>query len=317
MDHLTSIRIYMRIVELGSFSKAAADLNVSQSTTTKHLRWLENHLGVRLLNRNTRGVSLTEAGKLYYDRSKVIVKEVENADSIVGRGSEELVGTLRISTSVAFGRRIVSPMLIDFMLEHPQLKIDMSCEDTYVDLVSSGIDLALRMGRLTDSTLGGRYIGSNPWVMVASPEYLVAHGTPEKPDDLTSHDCIIYSSVQGDAAWQLRSPDGKSHAIVVTGRLRSNNLSTLLSAACLNLGLAILPSYVASFSLKSGELTRVLGDYVLPQQELHAVFPSPRLVPRKVTALIRFLMPRFQDGWWDFDAGDRAVRPASFLNWNK
>lgn len=299
MDHLTGIRIFTRVVELGSFSKAADDLSVSQSTATKQIGWLETHLGARLLNRNTRGVSLTEAGGLYYERCKIILKEVDDAGALVGHRSEGLSGTLRVSTSVAFGRRIISPMLIDFMREHPQLKIDITCEDAFVDLVSRGIDIALRMGRLADSSLGGRYIGSNPWAMVASPAYLAEQGTPQTPEDLNDHDCIVYSSVQGDAVWQLRSREGKNHVIIVNGRLRSNNLSTVLSAVHLSQGIAILPLYVVSASLKSGRVVPVLENYMLPQQELHAVFPSPKLVPQKVAAFIHFLLPRFEGAWWD------------------
>ena len=299
MDHLTGIRIFIRVVELGSFSKAADDLTVSQSTATKQIGWLESHLGARLLNRNTRGVSLTDAGGLYYERCKFILKEVDDAGALVGHRSEGLSGTLRVSTSVAFGRRIISPMLIDFMREHPQLKIDITCEDAYVDLVSRGIDIALRMGRLADSSLGGRYIGSNPWAMVASPAYLAEQGTPQSPEDLNDHDCIVYSSVQGDAVWQLRSREGNNHVIIANGRLRSNNLSTVLSAVHLGQGIAILPLYVASASLKSGRVVPVLEDFILPQQELHAVFPSPKLVPEKVGAFIRFILPRFEGEWWD------------------
>jgi DNA-binding transcriptional LysR family regulator len=312
MDQLTGFRIFARVVELGSFSKAADDLVVSQSTVTKHIAWLESHLGARLLNRNTRGISLTEGGGLYYERCKAILKDVDDADAAIGRHSGALTGTLRISTLVAFGRRIVAPMLIEFMQLEPRLKIDITCEDAYVDLVSRGIDVALRMGRLADSSLGGRYIGSNPWVMVASPGYLAEHPAPRTPKDLNNHDCIVYSSVQGDAIWQIRSRDGEIHPVVVNGRLRSNNLSTLLSAVQLNLGIAILPTYVASSSLKSGQTVRVLEDYILPEQELHAVFPSPKFVPQKVTAFIHFLLPRFKGQWWDTDQRAAATRQLSF-----
>lgn len=306
MGQLDGMRVFTRVAELGSFSKAADELALSQSTVTKYVASLECHLSARLLNRNTRGVRLTEEGALYYDRCKSIIGAVDDADSLVGRRSEGLTGTLRISTSVAFGRRIVSPMLIDFMRAHPHLKIDMTCEDAYVDLVSRGVDIALRMGRLADSSLGGRYISSNPWVMVSSPYYLTEYGTPQIPEDLNSHDCIVYSSVQGDAVWQLRSREGTIHAITANGRLRSNNLSTLLSAVHLNLGIAILPNYVASPSLKSGAIVRVLEDYSLPQQELHAVFPSPKLVPQKVAAFVHFLIPRFEGAWWDIERGHPA-----------
>ena len=141
--------------------------------------------------------------------------------------------------------------------------------------------------------------------MVASPGYLAGHEAPHTPNDLDGHDCIVYSSVQGDAVWQIRSREGDVHAVVVNGRLRSNNLSTLLSAVQLNLGIAILPTYVASSSLKSGTIVRVLEDYVLPEQEMHAVFTSPKFVPQKVTAFIHFLLPRFRGQWWD--AGQRAA----------
>ena len=299
MDHLSSIRIFTRVAELGSFSKAADELVVSQSTVTKNIAWLESHLSARLLNRNTRGVSLTEAGNLYYERCRVILKEVDDADSLVGRRSEGLAGTLRISTSVALGRRIISPILIDFMREHPQLKIDMTCEDS---LRRSGFSRHRRRfahGPSSDSSLGGRHIGSNPWVMVASPRYLAVRGTPQAPQDLGNHDCIVYSSVQGDAVWQLRSRQGESQAIVVNGQLRSNNLSTLLAAVHLDLGIAILPNYVASPSLRAREIVSVLDDYTLSGQELHAVFPSPKLIPEKVSSFIQFLRPRFEGAWWD------------------
>jgi DNA-binding transcriptional LysR family regulator len=311
MDQLTGLRVFARVVELGSFSKAADDLVMSQSTVTKHVAWLESHLGARLLNRNTRGISLTESGGLYYERCKAILRDIDDADATVGGQTKALTGTLRISTSVAFGRRIISPMLIGFMQQQPHLKVDITCEDTYVDLVSRGIDVALRMGRLADSSLGGRYMGSNPWVMVASPRYLATHEALQTPDDLNSHDCIVYSSVQGDAVWQLRSRAGEVRAVAVNSRLRSNNLSTLLAAVQLDLGIAILPRYVASSALKSGEVVTILQDYSLPEQELHAVFPSPKFVPQKVTAFIRFLMPRFKGEWWDADRRSAVARELS------
>jgi DNA-binding transcriptional LysR family regulator len=147
--------------------------------------------------------------------------------------------------------------------------------------------------------------------MVASPRYLATHEAPQTPDDLNSHDCIVYSSVQGDAVWQLRSRAGEVRAVAVNSRLRSNNLSTLLAAVQLDLGIAILPRYVASSALKSGEVVTILQDYSLPEQELHAVFPSPKFVPQKVTAFIRFLMPRFKGEWWDADRRSAVARELS------
>jgi DNA-binding transcriptional LysR family regulator len=298
MDRFTGIQIFARVVETGSFSKAARDLNVSQPTVTKHVAAMEGTLGARLLNRNTRGVSLTELGALYYQKCKTILREFEEADNLIGLRNERLEGVLRVSTSVAFGRRVLAPLLIEFVKANPALRIDLSCEDTYVDLVAQGVDVALRMGRLADSSLGGRYIGTNPWVMVASPDYLAAHEVPEHPAELAARDCLIYSSVQGDDVWHIRSPDGERHSVPVRGRLRSNNLSTILAAASGGLGIAILPHYVAARALQSGIVTQIMPDCGLQEQEIHAVFPSPKLVPSKVLAFIGFLQGRFKGEWW-------------------
>ncbi|MGU3540746.1 LysR family transcriptional regulator [Methylobacterium sp. A54F] len=303
MDHLTGLRIFVRVAELRSFSQAAEDLGIAQSTVTKNVAWLEAHVGVRLLSRNTRGVSLNEAGRLYYERARAILRQVEEADALVRSRDGQLDGTLRISTSVAFGEAVIGPLLVSFMRANPRLKVDLACEDGYVDLIARGVDVALRMGRLADSSLGGRYLGANPWVMVGAPAYLEERGRPRVPDDLTGHDCIVYSSVQGDAVWQLRAQGGPTsaggtHAASVRGALRSNNLPTLLSAARSGLGIAILPRYVAEGALRRGELEALMTDHTLPDQELYAVFPSPKLVSAKVTALIRFLGPRLRGDWW-------------------
>ncbi|MCJ2034515.1 LysR family transcriptional regulator [Methylobacterium sp. J-068] len=298
MDHLTGMRVFVRVAELGSFSRAAEDLEIAQSTVTKTIAWLETRLGTRLINRNTRGIGLNEAGRLYYETCRSILRQIEEAEGLVRGHDAELDGTLRISTSVAFGEAVIGPMLLPFIQANPRLKVDLTCEDSYVDLIARGIDVALRMGRLADSSLGGRYLGANPWVMVAAPGYLARHGRPDAPDQLSEHDCVVYSSVQGDAVWQMRGADGRTHAVSVRGCLRSNNLPTLLSAVRSGLGIAILPRYVAEAPLRSGELTECLPGFSLPDQELYAVFPSPKLVPRKVTALIRHLVPRLRDAWW-------------------
>ena len=321
MDQLTGMHVFVRVAELNSFSKAAEDLEIAQSTVTKTVAWLENRLGTRLINRNTRGLTLNEAGKLYYETCRAILRQIEEAEGLVRRHDAELDGTLRISTSVAFGEAVLGPMLLPFIAANPRLKVDLTCEDAYVDLIARGIDVALRMGRLTDSSLGGRYLGANPWVMVAAPGYLARAKPLTTPDDLTGHDCIVYSSVQGDAVWQMRSTDGRTHAASVRGCLRSNNLPTLLSATRSGLGVAILPRYVAQRSLQTGDLTECLPGYVLPDQELYAVFPSPKLVPRKVTALIRHLAPRLRGAWWQdrdsnthiFQNGINQIEPTLFI----
>jgi DNA-binding transcriptional LysR family regulator len=181
---------------------------------------------------------------------------------------------------------------------NPQLQVDLSCDDRYVNLVEQDVDLAIRMGRLGDSTLGSRYLGLNPWIIVATPGYLKVHGIPKVPPDLARHNSMVYSTVQGDARWQLTGAKGKAVVVTVQGSLRSNNLSTLLAATREGFGIAALPRYVAQNSVDSGKLTTVLDDWSLPQQEVHAVVPSPQMVPAKVKQLIDWLQGQFDQDWW-------------------
>lgn len=299
MDRLQVMHMFVRVVETGSFSKAAREFSTTQPTVSKQIAATEERLNVRLLNRNTRGVSLTESGALYYEKCKIIVRETEEADNIVRLRQSQAQGMLRIGTSVAFGRRVIVPLALDFMKRHSQVQLDLSFEDRYTDLVSQGLDVAVRMGKLADSSLGARYLGANPWVMVAAPRYLKKCGTPKKPRDLSGHAALIYSSVLGDDVWRLTSPKGDAVTVPVAGRLRSNNLSAVLAAARNGLGIAAMPRYVAVDSLASGQVLEVLADYSLPEQEIHAVFPSPKLVPGKVQALVAYLQGRFAERWWE------------------
>jgi DNA-binding transcriptional LysR family regulator len=298
MDRITGVQLFVRIVETGSFSRASADLGVTQPTATKHVAALEAKLGARLLNRNTRGVSATEIGALYYEKCKAIQRELEEADNLAALLQSTVGGTLRISTSVAFGRRIATPIALAFMRAHPEVSIDLSFDDRYVNLVEQGVDVALRMGRLADSSLGARWIGLNPWLVAAAPEYLARAGTPRSPDELARHACLVYSSVQGDDRWQFTDAAGRRSSTPVAGPLRSNNLSAVLAAARAGHGLAALPWYVARESVADGSVVPVLEGYALPSQELHAVYPSPKLVPSKVAAFIDFMKQTLTDGWW-------------------
>jgi DNA-binding transcriptional LysR family regulator len=301
MDRITGVQLFARIVETGSFSKASADLGVTQPTATKHVAALEVKLGARLLNRNTRGVSATEIGALYYDKCKTIQRELEEADNLAALLQSRIGGQLRISTSVAFGRRIVAPLALRFMLEHPDISIDLAFDDRYVNLVEQGIDLALRMGRLADSSLGARYLGTNPWLVAAAPDYLARRGPPAVPADLAHHACLVYSSVQGDDRWQFTDARNQGIAVPVRGPLRSNSLSAVLAAARAGHGLAALPWYVARESVAAGKLRPVLEGFALPAQELHAVYPSPKLVPSKVAAFIAHLQAALDVRWWQHD----------------
>ena len=309
MDRITGVQLFIRIVETGSFSKASVDLSVTQPTATKHVAAVEARLGARLLNRNTRGVSATEIGALYYEKCKAIQRQLEEADNLASLLASSVSGQLRVSTSVAFGRRVLTPLVLDFMRKHPEITVDLSFDDRYVNLVEQGIDVAIRMGRLADSTLGALYLGRNPWVLVASPAYLKEHAAPRTPADVARHPCLVYSSVQGDERWLFtgarapakgtRGEVRREESIPVHGPLRTNNLSVVLEATLAGMGLAILPWYVAHAPVRDGRVTALLTDFALPVQEMHAVFPSPKLVPSKVSSFIGFLQESLGDAWWE------------------
>jgi DNA-binding transcriptional LysR family regulator len=298
MDTVTGIRLFIRVVETGSFSKASLGLGITQPTATKHVAALERRLGARLLHRSTRGVTPTEVGAAYYDKCKLIARELEEADNLAALMQSRVHGSLRISTSLAFGRRVLTPLVLKFMRQHPGLHVDLSFEDRYVNLVEQGVDLAVRMGRLADSSLGASWLGRNPWVLVGAPAYLAARGAPQTPAELAGHAALIYSSVQGDDRWSFTGPDGGVQTVAVAGPLRSNNLSALLAAARQGMGLAVLPWYVAHESVQAGAVLPLLMPWSLPAQEVHAVFPSPRLVPTKVSGFVAWLQGQFDGDWW-------------------
>lgn len=298
MDRIEGIRIFVRVVEAGSFSRAARDLGVTQPTVTRHIAALERRLGLRLLNRNTRRLSVTELGRSYYERGKSLLELFEETESLAGGRQAQLHGRIRIGTSVAFGRRVVTPLVLGFMREYPLIEVELSFEDTYVDLVAQGIDVAIRMGKLADSSLGARYLGLNPWIAVASPAYLKRRGVPKVPQDLPQHNVLVYSTVQGDDHLHFIDRKNGRTSVRVHGTLRSNNLSSILAAVRDGMGIAALPVYVAARSLSTGHVKQVLTDFSLPSQEIHAVYPSPKLVPGKVTALIEYLHAAFAHADW-------------------
>ena len=308
MDRLHAVKLFMRVVELGSFSKAATELGIGQPAVTKQVARMERQLGARLLHRSTHGVTATEIGALYYEKCRVIAHHVEEADSVAALLQSQVRGAMRISTSVAFGRQVLGPLLMQFMRGNRDLHVDLALEDRYVDMIEQGVDVAIRIGRLADSTLGARYLGLNPWVIVASPALVDAHASPARPRDLATRECLIYSTVQGDARWHFTGPRGQSESVAVKGMLRSNSLSLLLEAAVAGMGIAALPRYVAQAALVQGAVVPLLGAWSLPAQEIHAVYPSPRMLPLKVSGFVGWLQAQFEGDWWT-----RLQRPAAPL----
>ncbi len=215
MDTVAGLPHFIRVVETGSFSKAAADGGITQPTATQPMVASEARLGAPLFHRSTRGVTLTEVGTAYHEKCQAIAHELGEGDHLAAPMPSRLQGSLRISTSVAFGRRVLTPLVLRYMRDHPGVQIDLGFDDRYVNLVEQGIDVAIRMGRLADSALGARYLGVNPWVLVGSADYLARRGVPAAPAELSAHDALIYSSVQGDERWHFGGADGRTLQVPV------------------------------------------------------------------------------------------------------
>lgn len=298
MDRVQGIFLFVRIVETGSFSKAAEDLGITQPTATKFVASLEKRLGTLLLHRSTRGVTATEIGKLYYEKCKFISQEINEADDLASLMQSKVRGKLTISSSVAFGRRVLTPSILGFMSHHPELEVDLSMDDRYINLVEQGVDLAIRMRNLPDSSLGSRFIGMNPWILVANPHYLQEHPAPKVPEDIKKHLALIYTTAQSDHRWSFTNPQNQTEIVEVKGPFISNSLSSILAAARAGMGLAALPCYVAHQSIQDQALQAVMEDWLLPSQEIHAVFSSPKHVPTKVIQCIDWLQGQFKGEWW-------------------
>ena len=298
MDRVQGISLFIRVVETGSFSKAAEDLGITQPTATKFVASMEKRLGTLLLHRSTRGVTPTEIGKIYYEKCKGIAREIEEADDLASLMQSKVRGKLTVSSSVAFGRRVLMPSILKFMEHHPDLEVNLNMDDRFINLIEQGVDLAIRMRRLPDSSLGSRFLGLNPWVLVANPKYLKEHPAPKHPEDLRNHQALIYTTVQGDHRWSFTNTKDKNETIEVKGPFTSNNLSSVLAAARSGMGLAVVPWYVAHQSIKDKVLKPIMQEWSLPTQEIHAVFSSPKHVPTKVSQCIDWLQGQFKGEWW-------------------
>ncbi len=289
MDVMSSMAVFRRVVEAKNFSAVARETNMSQSTVSKHIAALEERLGTKLLNRSTRSLKLTEAGKEYYHHCIRILNDFQEAEASVGKGKIKPTGTLRISTGATFGRTYLLPHLKEFFKTYPDINIDLLFNDDYVDLVKEGIDLAIRIGPLADSTLIARKIGSSPRIVVASPEYLVKHGRPRKPADLIKHNCLFYSLQKSPDLWYFNSTQEGDESIRVNGRIKASSPDAVCDATLEGLGISILGEWYVRKHLKNGHLIKILPDFKPTAYDIHAVYPERRFVPQKVKRMIQFI----------------------------
>ena len=286
MDRLTAIETFIGVVETGSFSGAARRMNVGQPAVSKTIAQLEALLGVRLLIRSTRGLSVTDAGQRYYDHVKRALSEVEEAE--LAARSSALSGRLRICAAVTFARLHVIPALGAFLAMHPDLKLEIVLDDRVVDVVEEGIDVALRMGALEDSNLTARKLGESPRWVVGSPAYFARAGVPLAPADLVAHDIISYGHRANGDAWSFRR-EGESVAVTLGGRVTVSAAEGVRAAVLAGLGAAVASEWMFAPELRRGEVSRVLADWTLPSVELWAVFPTGRMVSAKARAFVQFV----------------------------
>jgi len=252
---------------------------------------LEEKLGVRLLNRTTRKLSLTEAGRDYYERCQRILDEVQEMETEVAGLQNRPTGTLRVNAPVAFGHLHMMSLLLAYQRKYPGLAIELSLEDRYVDLVQEGIDVAIRFGELGDSQLVARHVGSSARVCVASPAYLAARGTPNEPADLNSHNCITYTYLFSDK-WPFEGRDGLL-SIKVRGDFRANSGMTIRAAALQGVGIASVPAFLVREDIETGRLVPVLSQFAPAPIRISAVYPSARLLSRKVKLFVEFMQEEF------------------------
>ena len=302
MDKFEDIQAFVAVVEAGSFTAAADRLGAAKSAVSRRISGLEERLGVQLLRRTTRVLNLTETGKSFYEHGKRILADLDEAEAAVQQAHGELRGTLRLALPLSFGVRHMCAPIATFCKQHPGVRFDLDLNDRRVDLIEDNFDLALRIGRLSDSSLIARRLFDARAVVCASPHYLNIHGTPEVPDDLRGHRCLTYSNASEPDRWTYLDRSGQARSIKVENTMAASSGDFLCNAAAHGLGLIIQPTFIASEAVRRGNLVPVLNDYEWPISPAYAVYPPTRHLSFRVRAFIDFLADRFSGTpQWDRD----------------
>jgi len=290
MDRLDSMRLFVRVAELGSFSAVAQQMNVARSVVTRQAAALEAHLGTKLLARSTRRLSLTSAGATYLEKCREILGLVDAAEAGLTEDSQAPRGHLRITLPFSFGIRQLMPMFGDFMVANPEITIELEFSDRRTNLIEGGFDLAIRITDRLEPGDVARKIGSSRSVVVAAPGYIKRHGRPRHPKDLIRHECFGYV-LATRSSWAF-SLDGKTEWFPVAGRLEANSGDALLAAAIGGLGITYLPTFIVETAVREHSLDILLPAFRAPELGIYAVFPSNRYVPHRVRALVEYLAQR-------------------------
>jgi DNA-binding transcriptional LysR family regulator len=295
VDRLEAIETFVRVVETKSFSAAARIQNIGQPAVSKGIAQLEDWLGVRLIVRSTRGLSPTEAGLTFYDKAQKMVEEAHAAVLAARGAAASLTGRIRVSAAVCFARLHIVPKLPAFLAAHPDLDVDLLLEDRNVDLVEEGVDVALRMGALSDATMTCRKIAERRRLIIATPSYFQRHARPRSPHDLADHQAIIYTRDHGGEAYTF-TRDNEAVPIRMAGRLRVSATEGLRAAVFAHVGLTVASEFAFLPELQRGEVVTALDDWTLPAINLYAVFPTGRMPSTKARAFVSFVEDCLKEG---------------------
>lgn len=299
MDTIDGMRTFAAVVAEGSFSRAAERLDMSPQLASKYVGRLEARLGVRLLNRSTRQLSLTEAGRAYYDRVRQVLADIDDMENAVGDMSARARGTLRINAPMSFGQLHLARAIAAYQTEQPEVEVDLTLNDRVVDIISEGFDLAIRIGRLTESSLVARRLAPVRLVVCGSPEYFEHHGVPHTPGDLSRHECLRYAYSVDHDRWSFEH-DGGTDTVRIKGGFAANNGDALRAAALAGRGIILQPTFIVGEDIRAGRLRAVLQDYSVAALDVHAVYSHRQYLSAKVRTFVDFLAGYFgSPPYWD------------------
>ena len=300
MNKFSDLEAFTAVVESGSFSAAGERLGIAKSVVSRRVSQLERRLDSQLLHRTTRRLSLSDAGKNFYQRSVQILADLSEAEQSVTDETTELRGLIKLAAPLSFGLTHLSNSIFDFLSEHPAIELNMDLNDRNVNLVEEGFDMAVRIGVLEDSTLVARRLGTMRQVTCASPSYLQQHGKPEHPDDLQQHIGLQYNNISYKRQWSYKTAKGKTIIAQPQIRIRANNGEALAAAAIAGMGITKGPTFILGSLIKAGKLLTILDEYQSPPMGIYAVYPPGRLLPKRIQVFSDFLAGCFGDHpYWD------------------
>jgi DNA-binding transcriptional LysR family regulator len=309
MDRFHAISVFARVVEMGSFARAAERLDVSVSAVSRAVADLEAHLQTRLLNRTTRRLSLTESGRAFHERTVQLLADLEEAEQSAQAGAVTPRGTLRLTCAVTFGTRHVAAAIADFVARYPETRFDIELSDRAVDLVDEGFDVAVRIGQIGSQNLVGRKVGTTQLVCCAAPTYLDAHGEPRTPEALAAHTCLTYEYAPTRNVWTFRDGDGRDRSVRIGGPVHANNGRFLEALAVAGTGVCHEPDFIVGPDVRAGRLRPILREFAPPASPIYVVYPSRRHLSAKVRAFTDFIAERFAGADWRLAAAPSPGAP--------